>query len=419
MDSPLNSPLRSHARRFLGLAIVLGVLAASGCGPDQSEESSIEPIPSSRDISNPELGPPQVRPLSYGPGEKDSPSWGPSGERIAFVIDGYIADKSLSSQDFQRRTTRDLSAERVSWASGEEVAILGDGTPSQTARGSSENETHSLYVTRNEESQLKIERLSEDALALSSDSGEAPLAAALESAAYESTISLVEPGEDELSVYPETIPGRVDEISVSPDDRRALASVLVPSSGGGERFEIHAFDLASGESERLARLPEGIEILGAPQQTANGVYYVGGERDDNEDDESEEETRYNLYHLPEGASEPEQASGVGRDFETSAIKVSPEGQRLALLGRRDPGSSTNLYILDLAEGSLGSATVNENMDIRTGADSMDFSNDGESVAIVARSDISGPRVYGGSADTLLASFYNIYEVPVNDLGEQI
>lgn len=401
-------------RRALGAAMVLAALAVSGCGPDQPEESSIEPMPSSRDVNNPELGPPQVRPLSFGPGDKDSPSWGPSTEKIAFVIDGYIADKSLPSEEFQRRTTRDLSAEQVSWpSSGEEVAILGDGEPSELARESADNETHSLYVTRSEESQLKIERLADDALALSMGSGQTPLAVALQSGAYESEVALVEPGEDP-SVYPDTIPGRVSEISVSPGGQRALASVLVPS-GGGERYEIHAFDLASGESERLARLQEGIEVLGAPQQTDNGVYYVGGEREESEDD-----TRYSLYRLPEGAGEPEQASGVGQDFIASAIKVSPEGDRLALLGRRDSGSSTNLYMLNLSEGSLSSATVNENMDIKTGPDDIDFSGDGESVAIVARSDISGPRVYSGSAETLLANFYNIYEVPVSesDLGEE-
>lgn len=399
------------ARRVLGVAMVLAILAAvSGCGHDQREESSIEPIPSSRDINNPELGPPEVRPLSYGPGEKDSPSWGPSGERIAFVIDGYVAEKPLGSEDFQRRTTRDLSAEQVSWPpSGEEVAILGEGAPSEMARDSSEGETHPLYVTRSEEGQLKIERLADNALALSLDSGDAPLAAALESGAYESRVALVEPGEG-LSVYPDPVPGRVGEISVSPGGERALASVLIPS--GGERYEIHAIDLSSGESERLARMPEGVEVFGAPQQTDNGVYYVGGKRE--ESSGPEEDTRYSLYRIPEGSGEPEQASGVGRDFIASAIKVSPDGGRLALLGRRDSGSSTNLYILDLSEGRLSSATVNENMDIRTDADSLDFSNDGESVAIVARSDISGPRVYNGSSDTLLANFYNIYEVPVSE-----
>ena len=391
--------------------MILAVLAAvSGCAPDQPEESSIEPIPSSRDINNPELGPPEVRPLSYGPGEKDSPSWGPSGESIAFVIDGYVVEKPLDSESFQRLTTRDLSAEQVSWPpSGEEVVILGEGVPSELARESSEGETHPLYVTRSEESQLKIERLADNALALSSGSSDAPLAAALESGAYESRVALVEPGQG-LSVYPDPVPGRVGEISVSPDGGRALASVLV-SSGGGERYEIHAMDLASGESERLARLPEGVEVFGAPQQTDSGVYYVGGEREENG---SGEDTRYSLYRIPGGSGEPEQASGVGRDFIASAIKVSPEGGRLALLGRRDSGSSTNLYILDLSEGRLSSATVNENMDIRTDADSLDFSGDGESVAIVARSDISGPRVYNGSADTLLANFYNLYEVPVSE-----
>lgn len=406
---------RPRSRAAAVLLAVLLAAALTGCAPER-EVSPIDPVPSSREVNNPELGPPAVDPLSFGPGEKDSPSWSPSGDRVAFVVDGYVSDKPLLSESSSRRTTRDLGAERVTWpASGEELVILGEGVPSGAA--GEDHDTHPLYVTRSDEGQLKIERLTEDALAMSAPSSHEPLVAALESGPYESRISTVAPETGELEAYPEPVEGRVTEVSVSPDGGRALAAVVVPDGGGSERYELHTFDLTSGESERVTRLEEGMEIFGSPQQTANGIYYVAGEREGTGDPEQDTDIRYSLYHLSQDSSSPNPASGVGQDFIASSIKASPDGDRLALLGRRDSGSATNLYVLDLSDGSLDSATVNENMEIRTGVDSLDWRPDGESVAIVARSDVSGPRVYNGSASTLLANFYNLYEVPVDDLQE--
>ena len=252
---------------------------------------------------------------------------------------------------------------------------------------------------------------------MSAPSSHEPMVAALESGPYESRISKIEPGTGELDTYPDPVEGRIVEVSVSPDGGQALATAVVPGSGGSERYEVHAFDLTTGESRRVARLDDGMEIFGAPQRTSDGIYYVAGEREGDAQGE-EGEIRYSLYHLPEGSSAPEPASGVGQDFIASSIKVSPDGGRLALLGRRDSGSATNLYVLKLLDESLYSATVNENMEIRTSVDSLDWHPGGESVAIVARSDISGPRVYDGSAASLLADFYNLYEIPVNNLQER-
>lgn len=390
--------------------MLLAVALLAGCGAER-EVSSIEPVPSSREVNNPELGPPAVDPLSFGPGEKDSPSWSPSGERVAFIVDGYVSDKALSSENATRRTTRDLGAKRVTWpASGEDLVILGEGVPSQYP---GEHDTHPLYVTRSDEGQLKIERLAERALAMSDSAGGEPLVAALESGPYESRVFRVDPEERELESYPDPIEGRVEEISVAPGGERALATVVAPGTESSERYEIHALDLRTGETERLARLGPGVEIFGAPQQTAGGIYYVAGEREESQ----EGDIQYSLYNLPEGSGSPEPASGVGQDFLASSIEVSPDGSRLALLGRRDSGSATNLYVLDLSDGSLYSATANENMEIRSGVDSLDWRPDGESVAIIARSDISGPRVYEGSASNLLATFYNLYEISVVDLRE--
>lgn len=398
------------------LTVLLVVATLSGCGQER-KVSSIEPTPSSREVNNPELGPPAVDPLSFGPGEKDSPSWSPSGDRVAFVVDGYVSDKALSSESSTRRTTRDLQAERVTWpASSKELVILGKSVPPESTSGG--HDTHPLYVTRSGEGQLKIESLTEDALAMNASSNHEPVVAALESGPYESRISTVEPETGRLDTYPNPIKGRVTEISASPDGSRALATVLVPEGEGSERYEIYSFDLRSGKSERVARLDSGMEVFGAPQQTSNGIYYVAGERGEGRDAQTQDsEIRYRLYHLPEGSSTPEPASGVGQDFIASSIKASPEGDRLALLGRRDSGSATNLYVLDLSDGSLYSATTNENMEIKTSVDSLDWQPEGRNIAIVARSDISGPKVYDGSASSLLANFYNLYEIPVDDLQE--
>jgi Tol biopolymer transport system component len=397
------------------LPVLLVAALLTGCGAER-EISSIEPVPSSREVNNPELGPPAVDPLSFGPGEKDSPSWSPSGDRVAFIVDGYVSDKALSSENSTRRTTRDLGAKRVTWpASGKELAILGEGVPSGAS--DEDHDTHPFYVTRSDEGQLKIERLTETALAMSDPSGDEPLVAALEHDSYESRISTVDPGRRELEIYPKPVEGRIEEISVSPDGGQALAAVVVPDNGS-ESYEIHTFDLESGESQRVTRLGPGMEMFGSPQQTSGGIYYVAGEREGGRDLTQDSDIRYSLYQIPAGSASPKPASGVGQDFIASSIKVSPDGTRLALLGRRDSGSATNLYVLDLSDGILDSTTANENMEIRTGVDSLDWRPDGESVAIVARSDITGPRVYDGSASTLLATFYNLYEIPVGDLREK-
>lgn len=411
-----SSTLRAPARALIPVLLTLSVAALlAGCGQER-EASLIESAPSSQEVNNPELGPPAVEPLTFGPGEKDSPSWSASGERVAFIVDGYVSEKSLSSESYTRRTTRELGAERVTWsASGEELMILGRGVP--FGPDNEDRETHPLYITRSDKGELKIERLTEGALAMGAPTDHEPLVVALESGSYESRISTVEPETGELDAYPEPIEGRVKELSVTPDGERALVTVVVPDGSGSERYEIHDFDLQSGESERVARLDKGLEIFGAPQQTANGIYYVAGERKGEGSQRQGSDIRYALYHIPEGSSSPDQASGVGQDFVAQSIKASPDGGRLALLGRRDSGSATNLYVLDLPDESLYSATTNENMEIKTGVDSLEWRPDGESVTMVARNDISEPRVYRGSANTLLANFYNLYGVPVDDLRE--
>ena len=123
---------------------------------------------------------------------------------------------------------------------------------------------------------------------------------------------------------------------------------------------MHVLDLRVGTHQRIARLSEDLEILGAPQWTKRGICYVAGK---------------------------EEVSG--------------------------DESVTPLYDLDLEAEDLEDVMSNEDMEIKTGPDDLAWSPDGESVAIIARGAISEqPSVHAGSADTLLEEFYNLYEVPV-------
>ena len=106
---------------------------------------------------------------------------------------------------------------------------------------------------------------------------------------------------------------------------------------------------------------------------------------------------------------------MGEDFVAGGIRVSPEGDRLAVVGRLNPKSPLNLYVLDLASGTLDAVTTNEDMEIRTGPDDLAWSPAGTSVAIVARGASAGePEVRAAPADELLDAFYNLYEIPVVD-----
>jgi Tol biopolymer transport system component len=108
---------------------------------------------------------------------------------------------------------------------------------------------------------------------------------------------------------------------------------------------------------------------------------------------------------------------VGKDFVAASIRVSPDGGRLAVIGRLNPQSPINLYVLDLAAEELEALTTNEDMEIKTGQDDLAWSPSGKSVVIVARGALSGePIVHAAPASTLLEDFYNLYEVPVEDQG---
>ena len=416
-----SSPRRTLTT-LIAILVILALTALSGCGsvtgPAQ-EGVSIPPV-SSGPVTD--LGP-GVRPLSFGPGDKSSPRVSPSGERVAFVLDGYVVDKALYSQGFRPLiTASDFGAEYAEWLPDGDLAI---SSPEVGTGGGDTEETpapSSLLGVRlkggSQDSSSSVDRLAENVITASAASGGGDIAAVVSAspdpgstAEATSRLVLLQGSEKPMKVFLREIKGPVTSLSVSPDGRLAVLASRRDTGRVKSRFEILTYRLSDGWVRRVARLPKGMGILGAPQWTQRGVYFVGGEVNGTAEG-SENPTTYTLYRIPEGSRGPEPVRGVGEDFVAASISVSPDGGRLAIIGRRNPGSPTNLYVLDLASDTLKAATTNESMEIKTNPRDLAWYPDGSSVVLVARGAFSGPEVYDAPAKALSAAFYSLYEVRV-------
>lgn len=411
---------------FASLALAL-VPVFAGCGliGDTWEGETIPPA-SAETATDLGLGP-GVRPLSFGPGDKGSPRVSPSGEKVAFVLDGYVAEKPLYTQTSLPRTASDFGAGHAEWLTDEGIAILtrqgetGDGsarTPSTTGslfdvRPDSSSSDGSSDIARSIENVTAVGGVPDGgavaAVAVSPESPGEPTS---------SRLVLLRGSDEPASVYLRSIKGFVTGLSISPDRRRAVMAVRRDARGDVGRFEVQTYEFSEGRASRVARLPEGVEILGAPQWTRRGVHFLAGEATYTATDDRNP-ADYDLYRVPAGSGTPEQVRGIGENFVAASIKVSPDGQRLAVVGRRNPGSPTNLYVLDLASDTLEAATANENMEVKTNPLDLAWYPDGNHVILVARGALSGPEVYDVPAQTLSSAFYNLYEVPVTDLPVEV
>lgn len=393
------------------LIIFFAALLLPGCF-DETQEFVI--LPSAESESRVEVGLGSgVRPLSSGPGEKGSPSWSPSGDRIAFTVDGYVVQKTPDAQDFERQTTKDFKARTVSWMpSDNSLAILGANVgPNVSAEP---DETHlpstslGLYETAAAENSLEVSRIATGVRAMVAGPPESRwVLMAVKTGNFGSRLALVRPGGD-IQPYDAEVEGAVTGLSISPDGERAVLAVRTGSNAG--RSALYSFSISQGTIRLEAQLEEGMQILGDPQWTQRGIYYVAGE----EQAGGQTATSYDLYQVSSESGTPELVSGVGGDFVASNLKRDPEGGRLAVIGRRNPGSSENLYIFDLESENLEAVTSNEDMQIKTGAEDLTWSGDGRSIVIVARATLLEPKVYSAPADTLVEDFYNLYEVPVGE-----
>jgi TolB protein len=388
-------------------SVVLSVAAVLviGCAP--AKEASIAPLVPAAGRVDPGLGP-GTRALSSGPGYKGSPSWSPGGDRIAFTVDGYVVDRPAGSGDQRRWTTRDFIAEDTEWISDDTLMILGAAPRSGTDEMSS-----SLYRARAGEDSLELERVGKEVSAIGP--GRGGLIFAHSNGTHESRLALTRGSGKIKRLYSRPIEGRVAALSLSPEGEEAVLAVRPP--GDPETSGLHVFDLQKGRGREIMRLDGNQEILGTPQWTEEGLYFVAGERGTPVDRDGSEPL-YEIYRVSEDGTAPEPASGVGEDFVAASIRVSPDGRRLAVIGRLNPTSPTNLYVLDPLAKNLTAVTTNEDMEIKTGPDDLAWSPGGESVAVIARGTLSAePEVRAAPADRLLDDFYNLYEIPVGDLQD--
>jgi hypothetical protein len=392
------------AKSFLILSIA-AVLAVGCFHPD--EEGSIAPLAPASGRVDPGLGQ-GAQALSSGPGYKGSPSWSPEGDRIAFTVDGYVVDKPTGSGGVRRWTTMDFFAEDTEWESDDDLMILG-AAPSAGARETSS----SLYRARLGEESLELESVENDVSAIGA--GGERLIFALGSGANESWLAMTRGGGEIGRRYSKPIEGRVAYLSLAPDGERAVLAVRPP--GDHEVSVLRVFDLRKGQGREITRLEGAREILGTPQWTEQGIYFVAGKQSTTLDSDGAEPL-YNIYRVPEEGGPPELAPGVGEDFVAASIRVSPDGRRLAVVGRLNPNSPTNLYVLDPLAKVLTTVTANEDMEIKTGPDDLAWSPGGKSVAVIARGTPSTePEVRTDPADRLLRDFYNLYEIPVGSLED--
>lgn len=379
---------------------LLIALLAAGCGLSDAREGIVIAPASSEPAADLGLGP-GVRTLSFGPGDKGYPRVSPSGDRVAFVLDGYVVEKPLHAQgEDLYRTAKDFGATGAEWLLDGGLAVLSPEVPGPTPG--------SLFASRPDGVE-SADKLTGEVEAVGAIPGGQAVVAAItdtpESETPSSSLMLLwGPEEQERTYLGGRIEGYVTGLSVSPDRHQV---VLAVRSDTGQS-EVQVYRPLEGQAERVARLPEGIGILGAPQWTQGGIYFVAGEAARSGDPA--------LYRVSEASEEPEPVREAGEGFVATSISVSPDGDRLAVVGRRNPGSPTNLYLLDLASDALEAATTNKNMEIKTTPRDLAWSPDGSAVILVARGALSGPEVYDAPAQSLSSAFYNLYEAPVGESG---
>ena len=411
----------SRGALVTALLALLVTIPSAGCDSGEDEGIAIRPTPVGVTEAGPGLGP-GARPLSFGPGDKVSPRVSPSSDRVAFVLDGSVVEKPLFARSFGRRTEGGFDAERTEWLSEENLAVLGQETAGESAETGAGGPT-TLFLTRPGDAPgipPGLLEISEGVGAVDADpegeelfaAAEAPLANG--ASPGESSMLLVVRGSGQVKFYPGAIPGRVTGLSVSPDGRKAVLALAPGESGETEgRVELLSYRFPQGPPRRVALLPEGVEVLGSPQWTSRGIHYVAGDPIE----VGKEQNDFVLYRVPRGSESPERVREVGEGFLPAGICASPEGDRLAVVGRRSPDSPTNLYILDLASEALEAATANEDMEIKTNPRDITWSPDGSYVVLVARGVLSGPETYDASAASLSSAFYNLYRVPVGAPGK--
>jgi Tol biopolymer transport system component len=388
---------------LMALLLAASVLLA-GCRG--TEEAPIPPLAPAAGRVDPGLGP-GTRVLSSGPGYKGSPGWDPDGTRVAYTVDGYVVEGPTAPGESRRWTTKDFVSTDTEWISDDTLAILGATSPTGLAAD------NSLYLADAGGSSLALERIARRVLAMSPIPGEDGLVFALATGPHKSELALTRDGGASYRTYVNNpIDGHVSALSLSPEGDKVVMAVRPAGEQGTS--ELRTFDLRRRKGREVARLEGDREILGTPQWTRRGLYFVGGKQSAILDGDGSEPL-FELFRVPADGGEPEPAPGVGEDFVASSIRISPDDDRLAVIGRLNPQSPINLYVLDPAAKKLEAVTTNEDMEIKTDPDDLAWSPDSKNVTIIARGvPSSEPEVRTEPAVRLVRDFYNLYEVPIRE-----
>jgi hypothetical protein len=289
-----------------GLLVVtlLAVVLLMGC--THTEESSIAPLTPTAGRVDPGLGP-GTRALSFGPGYKGSPSWNPNGTRIAFTVDGYVVDGPTTSGEPRRWTTKDFLATDTEWTSDDTLAILGTASSERGAEGS-------LYRANAGEGSLALKGTARRVLAMSPIPGEHTLVFAFVSGPHESKLALTRDGGTSYKSFAyDPIEGRVSALSLSPDGDEAVMAVR--PRGDSRSSEVRTFDFRQGEGQVIVRLEGHRELVGTPQWTQHGIYFVAGKQAKSVDDDGSEPrtaTRQNPRPAWERTSSPRASASPPR-----------------------------------------------------------------------------------------------------------
>src|SRR5215210_213944 len=155
------------------------VLAPTGCGllsEDAQEVVTIPPTPVGLTAGF-SLGS-GVRALSFGPGNKSSPRVDPSGDRVAFILDGYAVEKSLYTQDFHRRIASDFGAESAEWLPDGGLAVSASKNETENQGAETTPALSALFVAPPDDSS-NIRKLDERIAATGAAPGSQPVFAAV------------------------------------------------------------------------------------------------------------------------------------------------------------------------------------------------------------------------------------------------
>lgn len=180
---------------------------------------------------------------------------------MAFLVDGYVVDRAVDGEEATRWTTRDFAAEDAEWTGDEALTVLGatDGGPG------------SLYRTSGEAS-LAVEKIASGVLAVGPGPERGQVLVALEFGRYEGGIALLQDGRVER-IYEGVVGGRITGLFPSPDGEKV--ALAVRPAGGRLANELHVFDLREGRDLKVSDLDER-GIVGSPQWTDRGIYFVAG-----------------------------------------------------------------------------------------------------------------------------------------------